>query len=774
MTPEPHAASASGQAPFPHPADSRGLSSRLYITLFLAVLILAVYLRAGACGFITGDDMGYVMENPHIQQGLTPSSMRWALTANVEANWHPLTLLSLQLDSEVHGLSPFGYHLTNVLLHTANTLLLFWTLCSMTGALWRSAAVAALFALHPLHVESVAWVSERKDVLSTFFWILTLAAYVHYVRAPQIGRYLLVLLSFALGLTAKPMLVTLPCVLLLLDYWPLLRWRRGQDHSLRAGFWPLLREKLPLFALSAAASVVTVYFQRQAGAVRSFAQFSLEDRLANALLSYVAYMGQTIWPAGLAFFYPHHHHTLTEWPVLGAGVLLASLTAFAIWQARRCPYFIVGWLWYLGTLVPVIGIIQVGTQSRADRYTYVPQIGLFLAGVWGLAHATRSWRFQRPVLAVAAGGVLAALTAVTWVQIGYWRDSITLFKRTLQVTTGHYEAHAILALQLERDARFNEARWHYEQALALHPDKAEGHTQMGAFLQRFSLLDEALRQYHLALQIDPSHTVALNNVGVILLRKGKLNEARSYLADAVRLHPDYAEGHYNLASVLLQQGKADDAAEHFRTCLRLTPERAAAHYQLGTVLEHQQKLEEALSHLQTAARLGLDNVELHFHLGQVLRKQGRSQEAIAEYRQSANLEPQNALYQCYLGYAHYTVGQTGIAQDHYQKASLINPRWIAATQAIAWEWATHQASRPPGGPSSVELAQQTCQATHFQDPVMLDTLAAAYADAGRFDDAVKTARKASEVARSAGQTKLSERIDERLVLYTSGKPFRVK
>jgi hypothetical protein len=427
----------------------------LLLAAALAILTLAAFLPSLGNGFINLDDGIYVTGNPMVKQGLTREGFAWAWTGNVANNWHPLTVLSHMLDCTLFGLNAAGHHGTSLLLHVANVLLLFEVLRRMTGALGRSAAVAGLFAVHPLHVESVAWVAERKDVLSALFWILAMGAWARYARQPSIGRYLLVALMMVLGLMAKPMVVTLPFALLLLDVWPLRRVRIG---------W-LIMEKLPLLALSAVASLVTLRYQTTSLVPLEVLPWRL--RLANAAISYVVYLGKTILPRKLAVFYPIPIE-IPAWKAMGAAVLILALTALAIWKARKAPWFLVGWLWFLGTLVPVIGLIQVGRQAMADRYTYIPSIGLFLAICWGLPalSANRRWR---TALAGATVLVLLVLAAATWVQVRHWRNSATLFQHALAVTRGNYVAHVALAKALAAKRDWTGAAEHYREALALRP-----------------------------------------------------------------------------------------------------------------------------------------------------------------------------------------------------------------------------------------------------------------------------------------------------------------
>ncbi|MEO6196456.1 MAG: hypothetical protein ABIS20_25835 [Thermoanaerobaculia bacterium] len=439
----------------------------------LALLTLAAYLPALHNGFVNLDDGLYVTGNPQVQKGITRASAAWALTANVANNWHPLTLLSHQLDCQLFGLDPAGHHATSLLLHLANTLLLFAVLRGMTGAVWRSAAVAALFAVHPAHVESVAWVAERKDVLSALFWILAMAAWTSYARRPSPGRYLLVALMMLLGLMAKPMVVTLPFALLLLDVWPLER--RG------LGWKRLIAEKLPLLALSAAASLVTLRYQRTSLAPLDLVPWSV--RLANAAVAYASYLGKLLLPRNLAVFYPIPL-AIPAWQVAAATALLAALTALATWKARRAPWLLVGWLWFLGTLVPVIGLVQVGRQAMADRYTYLPSIGLFVAIVWGIAWGIAALaRERRAILATASAAAILALAVGTWKQAGTWHDSVALYRHALAVTRGNYVAHVGLAKALTAERNLEGAEEEYRAALALRPRLIEARAGLEAILK---------------------------------------------------------------------------------------------------------------------------------------------------------------------------------------------------------------------------------------------------------------------------------------------------
>jgi Flp pilus assembly protein TadD len=588
----------------------------LVIGSALAVAIAFVYVPACTHGFVNFDDDVYVTANPEVRAGLNPASARWAWTTLRASNWHPLTWLSLQLDSSLygrHGENPCGYHLTNLLLHLANTLLLFGFLHRATGAVWRSGLVAALFAVHPLHVESVAWVAERKDVLSTLFWMLTLWAYLFYVKRPGLGRYLVIVLTCALGLLAKPMLVTLPCVLLLLDYWPLRRFPRptGQDTAAPDGTgsaksaasvgW-LVAEKLPLLLLAAASCAVTVFAQQQGGALATLEHFSLPVRAGNALLAYTGYTLKMIWPLHLAPFYPHPRVMPATWQLAAAGLLLVGVSAVVLLERRRRPYLVVGWLWYIGTLVPVIGLVQVGLQAMADRYTYVPLIGLFLMVAWGLGELAARGREGTRVAVLVAALALVVCLVCSSIQVRYWRDSKTLWEHTLNVTARNSAAHNNLARVFEKQGRWNEALRHYQAALDIDAEFA---------LYRNNV---AVAHYH---------------VGSSLGKQGRLDEAIEHLREAVRLKPSHAEAHNDLGTALDRQGRTDEAATHYQEALRLDPDLPWAHYNLGTVFMRQGKPAEAIAEFREAQRTDRDlSPELLDALARAYAKLNRLPDAV--------------------------------------------------------------------------------------------------------------------------------------------------
>ena len=548
----------------------------LWISLSLIAASVFIYAPAATHDFVTWDDPAYVSENPHVAAGLTWEGVRWAFTTGYEGNWHPLTWLSYMLDTQFFGLSAGPHLLANLVLHILNTLLLFGLLHKMTGALGRSAFVAALFAVHPLHVESVAWVSERKDVLSTLFLLATLWAYVDYTRQPGRIRYLTVLLTFALGLMAKPMLVTLPFVVLLLDYWPLRRVAQ------RRSVLQLVREKLPLLALAAVSSAVTFLVQQRAGALTLLTKAPLESRVANALVSYAAYIGKMLWPVRLSAFYP-----LRFWPpgvALGSGLALAAVSIAVIWKARRYPYLPVGWLWYLGTLVPVIGLVQVGSQSMADRYTYIPLIGLFLIMAWGIPDSIPRRRFREIMLPAAAGVAILGCAIGARAQVESWKDGMTLWTHVLEVNPDSDIAHNALGDELAKRGRTQEAMAQYFEALRINPDNAEAHNGLGMGLASEGKTDEAILQFSEVLRHHPDDTDTHNNLGVALVKEGRTNDAILQFSEVLRLNPDDPDAHNNLGTLLASQGRLGEAVTHFSAAVRLKPDFAIARENLKRAL----------------------------------------------------------------------------------------------------------------------------------------------------------------------------------------------
>ena len=608
----------------------------------LVALTWAVFGQVLGFEFVGIDDPGYVTQNERVLDGWSVGNFGWAFTTLAQSNWHPLTWISLMLDAWVGGGQPAVFHLTSLLLHIANTLLLFHVLRRMTGAEWRSAIVAALFAVHPLHVESVVWVAERKDVLSTLFWLLAVWAWIRYVERPGLERYAWVVLAMLGGLLAKPMLVTLPLVLLLLDFWPLGRFApgRGDRRATPRPPWGVLFDKIPLAALAAASSVITLHAQSAGGAVGSLELFPLGARVGNALLSYVRYVVMMIWPAGLAIPYPYDLEALTPVRVGGAAILLAAISWLVIRSARTRPYLVVGWLWYMVTLLPVIGVVQVGGQSMADRYTYVPLTGLFVMVVWGVSEmvAARSAKIH-VAGGVTATGIVLALAVAAHEQVGHWRDTTRLFTRALSVTRNNAVAHNALGLELYKNGRLEEAIEHYREAIEISPIYMDARVNIAAALMQSGRTDEAEQHYRAAMRLSPGDPLISMNLAVALMGKGRLEEAADLFRQVLERQPDDPPAHGALGVVLARLGKHDEAIVHFRRSVDASPSDAEMRVNLGTALLKQEAWQEAQAQLSEAVRLDPTNLSARKNLGVLLARQGRLLEAKTHLEEAVRRAP---------------------------------------------------------------------------------------------------------------------------------------
>jgi len=547
------------------------------ICLFLVIATLAVYWQMNYHEFINFDDSSYILQNQLVQKGLTSESISWAFSFTDISYWHPLTWLSHMLDCQIYGLIPGMHHRTSLIFHIVNSILLFFVLQKMTGALWKSAFVAALFALHPINVESVAWVAERKNLLSTFFWILTMLAYVHYTTRPSLYRYLLTLLLLMLGLMAKPMLVTLPFVLFLLDYWPLRRLRHESAFN-------LILEKVPFFALSAISAYISSLSVQHYKIVVSTELVPMQLRIANALVSYVKYIEKMIWPKNLAIFYPFPD-TLPVWQILGAGLFLASISFLVLINFSKKPYLCMGWLWFLGTLVPVIGLKQAGLwPAMADRWAYVPLIGIFIIIAWGVSELASKWRHKKIGLASAAAVLLLMLMTVTWLQVRYWTNSVSLFKHAFEVTANNFIVHFKLGESLAEQGRTEEAISHYQEVLRLKPCYALAHHNLGCMLADQGRTNEAMNHYIAALKINPKLERTHINLGCILNSKGERGKAIKHYFYALRLNNNSAEAYNNIGVVLALKGKFNGAIIFFQNALRIKPDYPQAQKNLINTL----------------------------------------------------------------------------------------------------------------------------------------------------------------------------------------------
>ena len=600
------------------------------ISISLVAVTFVAYEPVRHNGFVSYDDDTYITKNPNVKDGITRDSVLWAFTKPRVAFWHPLTMLSHMLDCEVYGLNPLGHHITNVLIHIANSVLLFLVLRKMTEAMWASAFAAAVFALHPVHVESVAWAAERKDVLSGLFWMLTMLAYIRYAERPNVKRYVLVLLAFVMGLMAKPMLVTLPFVLFLLDYWPLERLRNKRDVK------SLALEKLPFLVLSAVFSVIAFFAQRGEGALAL--KLSLPVRIANAAISYLAYIEKMVWPAHLAVFYPHQRYGVPVSDAVFAGIVLVGVSIWIICLARNRKYLFVGWFWYLGTLVPVIGLIQVGSFSMADRYMYIPMVGLLIIVAWAVKDFIANRPRRRIVAAVLAAVILLSVVLLTRIQVRYWQNSLTLFEHALKVT--------------KNDA------------------------------------------------------IAEKQYGRALLEAGRLDEARLHFNNALRINPGYSDARNNLGQVFLKEGKLNEAIECFNKAL-----------QSGAARE-----------------------DAYINLGAAYNQLGKYDLAIQNWSKAAELKPDNA--------------------------DVLNN--------LAWLLAAASDTSAKNADKAVKFAERACKLTWYKNPELLDTLAMAYAAAGRFDGAVTMAQRAIKAAKAQGQYELAGEIQKRMELYRAGQRYQQK
>ncbi len=781
--------------------------------LLLGAITVAAFWPVLRNNFVSYDDRDYVTENPHVLAGLSWANAGWAFRTGHAGNWHPLTWLSHSLDVQLFGLRASGHHATSLVLHALNAVLLFLLLQRLTGAFWRSLCVAVLFALHPMHVESVAWVAERKDVLSTFFLLLTLGAYGRYAqtksrvesRESNAGSpgpaldprpstldsrssifYALSLLCFALGLMSKPMLVTVPCVLLLLDFWPLGRLRTA---SIRG----LVVEKIPFLALSLASSVVTFLIQQGAGAVSSLEALPLGFRLSNALISYLRYVLKMFWPAELAVFYP----LPAAWPVawvVGAALVLGGLSVLAVRWAQKAPYFAFGWFWYLGILVPVIGIVQVGQQAMADRYSYVPLIGLFVAIVWGAGELPARWPQTKSWLAVCAAAVVAACAVLTWRQAGYWRSSYTLFEHAVAVTRDNAvaqnnlgvsaldagdeagaEKHFAEAVRLkphyadgllnlgicrEKQGRREEAGDLFEQSVKYQPTPP-GHYNLANLRSEQGELDQAAAHYQAALRLKPEFVEAWFNFGALESKRGSLEAAAKNYATALRFKPDYAPAHLSLGALLAGQGKLDEAIAHFQAALQTTPGNAEAHFNLAAALELKGDYPGAEAGFAEACRLQPDDLEARGKLGLMLLCQSKMAEAARQFQAVLRVRP-DARTHYQLGLALDSLGQPEEAVVQYRAAVRLSPKTPLYLNDLAWFLATNPKAELRDGAEAVRLAEQACQLSGGKEARFLGTLDAAYAEAGRFADAVATAAKVREMALAAGQPDIAQRAAERL------------
>jgi Flp pilus assembly protein TadD len=635
----------------------------LMICLLLALSTLLIFARTGWHEFLFYDDNLYVTENQMVQGGLSWKGLVWAFTTMHAVNWHPLTWLSHMLDVQLFGLHPGAHHIVNVLFHAANAVLLFLLFTRMTGEQWRSAFVAALFALHPLHVESVAWVAERKDVMSVFFGLLTIRAYVRYAERPAPSRYAGVILFFVLSLLSKPMFVTMPFLLLLLDYWPLCR----VDGRFKLPGEPactqpavtikrLLLEKAPLLVLSAASSVVTMLAQKRGNAIADDPSLSLGIRLANAAVGYVRYLGKTFWPQSLSVFYPHPGPSLPAWQAIVSSLVLLVITVLVLLRLRRSPWLAVGWFWFVGTLIPVIGLIQVGAQSIADRYTYFPLIGIFVMVAWGVPELLKGSRIDLRALRAISVLVIVVLAGLTWRQVGFWKNDETLFRHALSVTNDNCIALASLSEALLRKDDLENAYDYLQKTLKICPEDGQSWYNLGVLQKNRGDLLEAEYALREALRLKPGYTMAWSNLGAVYEASGRIPEAIDALLEAVRLEPDDASTRFNLGSLYGKAGRFSEAVEAYQEALRLKPDYAAAWNNLGIAYRGLGRISEAAIAFRKAAQIQKNNPIAWYNLGIFYAKEGDWAQATDALREAARLGPDHAASWYQLGLAYASLG----------------------------------------------------------------------------------------------------------------------
>jgi len=756
----------------------RGLAALVCLVLLMAVVF--VFGQTVQHPFISYDDDQYVYENRQVVQGLTIDGVAWAFTHRHVGNWHPLTSLSHMLDCQLYGLAPGPHHLTSVVLHALAAVLLFLVLRQMTGDLWPSAMVAAVFAVHPLRAESVAWVAERKDVLSGLFFMLTLAAYVRYVRRPfAVARYLLVVLFFTLGLMAKPMLVTTPLVLLLLDYWPLRRFGLpmgedvGESIGAGSGRWPpirLLVEKVPLLILAAACGATTLWAQRVA--IQTIEGMPLAPRMANASVSCILYLVKLCYPVGLAPFYPHPGHTLPIWKAVGACLVLVAVSVAAwVWRKRR-PYLAVGWLWYLVTLAPVCGLVQVGSQGMADRYTYLTLIGPCIILAWAAADVWRRWPGRRLAWSLSAALVVTCLAVTARRQTARWHDGETLWRHSLSCTSRNDTAHFQLAVALTNRQKLDEAIAHYQKALEIYPASAQTHNNLGLALSDLNRRDEAMPHFLMAIQCNPRLAAAHYNLGNELAGRGQLDGAIASYRRALELQPHFAEAHSNLGNALSDSGCVDEAIAHYREALRIKPDYAEAHSNLGNAFSGRGELDEAIVHYRKALELNPSYVTAHNNLGNALYRQEQVAEAISHYRQAIEIDPNHPNAYQNLGVVLYAQGQTDEALKLWRELLRLQTNHVGVLKQVAWILATSPEAAVRDGASAAEMARRASQLCGGKDPVTLDILSAAYAEMGRFQNAIQVARRGLALESKRGNNAGINLFRQRIATYQSRLPLR--
>lgn len=731
----------------------------------LVVLVFLVFGQTMGHQFINFDDNTYVYDNPRIQNGLDLEGIIWAFTHVHSDNWHPLTTITHMADCQMYGLWAGGHHLTNVVLHAAAAVLLFFALGELTGAFWRSAFVAAVFAIHPLRVESVAWVAERKDVLSGCFFMLTLLAYARYTRHPakRLG-YAMVVGSFVAGLMSKPMLVTVPFVLLLLDYWPLGRLQRAADLP------GLLVEKLPLMVFSFLSCLATLY--SQTSTIRALDDFPIPIRMENALVAYMAYLGKMVYPVRLAVFYPLWKGGWPLWEVAQAVLLLGSLTVLAWVLRRKYPVVPVGWFWFLGMLVPVIGLVRVGVQAYADRYTYLPLIGLVMVLAWVAADCSAKWRHRKVVLGGVAGVLLGVWVLAGHRQTSHWRDDMTLWTYVLGCSRDNYVAHNNLGMALLLQQRTEEAEDQFRKTLAANPIFAKAFHNLGCIRMAQQRWEEAEAFFQKAVELEPSMAEARINRGNVLSKLGRLEEAAALYRQALDIRPDYPEAHNNLGNLHMMKGRRDEAEVEYKEALRLKPDYSEAHHNLGNALLEQGRKEEGVVHLREVLRLNPANPEVLINLGWTLFELGYVEESVVQFREALRLRPGYPEAHNNLGSALYRQGRVAEAIGHMEKSVELQPSNWNTKQNLALMLVAAPEPQFRNGARAIRLALQVNDANGGGNPVSLYVLAAAYAEAGEYAKGLQTAQKVRSLALAQSNTGVADKLQDVIKRCQAGRDPR--
>ncbi len=664
----------------------------LIIGLLLILITLLVFWRVQYNDFINYDDNIYVTDNLNVRQGISLRSVTWAFTTGYANFWHPLTWLSHMLDCQLYGLNPAGHHITNLIIHISNTVLLFWTLSAFTNTLWRSAFTAALFAIHPLHVEPVVWVAQRKDLLSTFFWVLTMLLYFYYTKKPGRFRYIMSLSVFILGLSAKPMLITLPFALLLLDYWPLKRFNETKERADDfADYYPslkniftdpvsfsLFKEKIPFFILAGLFAITAFIAQKGGGAVASFDSLPLTTRLLNAPVSYTGYIIKMFWPVNLGVLYPHPRLSLPWQSYAGSIVLFIVITGFILWKLREKPYLAVGWLWYAGTLVPVIGLIQISIHSMADHYTYIPLIGLFIIISWGAYDLLSRNRFGAIISIVLAGLILSLSAILSWNQTGKWKDTITIFEHTGKVTRNNFIALNNVGSGLMAQDKITESIVYFQRALEFNPQNPDTLNNLGLAYSKLEKFDKAVGFFLKALHFNPHFRESRLNMGITLFKTGKIDEAIEYFEHARKEAPDDPEVYFYLGAAMGAKQHYKGAAIFYTRALELNPEHLESCINLGIVLEMLGKPDEAVLRYKEALTIDPGSEAAHINLGALMEKQGNFDDAVNHYGKALDINPKNAEAHNNSGALYSKLGMHKKALMHFSRAVNIRPDYTGA------------------------------------------------------------------------------------------------